>query len=123
MTTPPEAGAAPSEAARQAAARREEFLNLRAREALGVDDTERLATEAAATVLDHFRATQEYLADAVALLAEIATLQEPRLAQPGQRATFPLLIETLSDSFDPALCDLYDRVFAQMISHCRTLAG
>jgi ADP-heptose:LPS heptosyltransferase len=32
-----------------------------------------------------------------------------------------LLVEQLSDSFEPALCDLYDRVFTQLITHCRTL--
>jgi hypothetical protein len=56
------------------------------------------------------------------LLAEMGTLEEPCLSEPGQRATFPLLVEQLSDSFDPQACHLYDRAFAQMISICRALA-
>ena len=43
------------------------------------------------------------------------------MSQPGQQATFPLLVESLSDSFDPQDCLLYDRAFAQMIHLCRRL--
>ncbi len=77
--------------------------------------------EAASAFLDRFERRGEYLADAIALLAEISTLEEASLAEPGRRATFPLLVERLSDSFDPRLCPLYDRAFAQMISYCRKL--
>ncbi|MBI3934354.1 MAG: hypothetical protein HY316_06650 [Acidobacteria bacterium] len=110
-----------AEAERKAAARLEEFRSLRARGTLCTEVTEQYATEAAANFLDQFHRSGEYLSDAIALLAEIAALEEPCLSEPGQRATFPLLIERLSDSFDPELCDLYDRVFTQMISYCRVL--
>jgi hypothetical protein len=110
-----------TEAQREAAARLEEFRKLRERGALCTSVTEQLATEAAARFLDGYRASGEYLADAITLLGEIATLEEPCLSEPGQRATFPLLVERLSDSFDPGLCVIYDRVFAQMISLARTL--
>ena len=112
---------APNDAARKAAGRLQEFRDLRARGALCTEVTEQFATEAAASFLHQFRASGEYLADRIALLAEIATLEEPCLSEPGRRATFPLLVERLSDSFDPKLCDLYDQVFTQMISHARRL--
>ncbi|MBI4464705.1 MAG: hypothetical protein HY647_08390 [Acidobacteria bacterium] len=108
-------------AEREAELRLAEFQQLRARSALCASATEQLATEAAANFLTHFRDHGAYLADAITLLAEIATMEEPCLAEPGQHATFPLLVEQLSDSFNPAYCQLYDRVFAQMISYCRRL--
>ena len=116
----PSADAA-EDASRRAAARLEEFRELRARGALCTEVSEQLATEAASRFLEHFRASGAYLTDAITLLAEIATLEEPCLSQPGQRAAFPLLVERLSDSFDPAACLLYDRAFAQMISVARRL--
>jgi ADP-heptose:LPS heptosyltransferase len=110
-----------TEAQREAAARLEEFRKLRERGALCTSVTEQLATEAATRFLDGYRDSGEYLGDAITLLSEIATLEELCLSEPGQRATFPLLVERLSDSFDPGLCVIYDRVFAQMISLARTL--
>lgn len=103
------------------AARLEEFRALRARGALCTEVTEQLASEAASEFLDCYHARGEYLGGAITLLAEIATLEDPCLSQPGQRATFPFLVERLSDSFDPAYGDLYDRAFAQMIEECRRL--
>ena len=91
-----------SSAGQRIALRLEEFRALSARGALCTEVTEQLAAEAASAFLSHYRERGEYLSDAIALLAEISTLDEPCLSQPGQRATFPLLVETLSDSFDPA---------------------
>ena len=119
VPAPPDPGRAT--AAERMAERLEQFRALRARGALYTEVTEQLATEAASDFLTHYRERSEYLGNAVALLAEIATLEEPCLSQPGERATFPFLIERLSDSFDPAYCDLYDRAFAQMITLCRSL--
>ncbi|MGH9784498.1 MAG: hypothetical protein ACRD88_09955, partial [Terriglobia bacterium] len=120
-STPPRSGPARSSSAEQIAERLTEFRALRERGALCSEVTEQLAAEAASAFLDHYRERREYLRDAITLLAEIATLEEPCLSEPGQRATFPLLVEHLSDSFDPAYCDLYDRAFAQMIATCRRL--
>lgn len=111
----------PLKAESQIAARLKEFRALRGRGALCTEVTEQLAAEAASAFLDHYQERGEYLRDAITLLAEISTLEEPCLSEPGQRATFPLLVEHLSDSFDPAHCDLYDRAFAQMIATCRRL--
>ncbi|OFW06090.1 MAG: hypothetical protein A3G20_01900 [Acidobacteria bacterium RIFCSPLOWO2_12_FULL_59_11] len=98
-----------------------QFRALRARGALCTEATEQFAAEAASSFLSHYRKHGEILRDAITLLAEIATLEEPCLSQPGQQATFPMLVETLSDSFDPRDCSLYDRAFAQMIHFCRQL--
>src|SRR4051812_43034127 len=108
-------------AVQEAAARLAQFHELRGRGALCSSVTESLAIDAAESFLACFEMTGEYLRDAITLLAEISTLDEPCLAEPGQRATFPILVEHLSDSFNPRYCDLYDRVFAQIITFCRNL--
>ncbi|MEE8177021.1 MAG: hypothetical protein V3T65_03420, partial [Acidobacteriota bacterium] len=105
----------------EAASRLAEFRKLRERGTLNAEVTEKLATEAATAFLSQSRGRDTYLRDAIALLAEISTLEEPALAKPGHRATFLLLVENLSDSFDPQQCLLYDRAFAQMITFCRKL--
>jgi ADP-heptose:LPS heptosyltransferase len=117
----PSCGTSDATALYDATRRLEEFRELRSRGTLERTSTERLATEAASAFFTRFEKRGEYLADAVTLLAEISALDDPSLAEPGCRATFPLLIERLSDSFDPRLCPLYDRAFAQMISICRRL--
>ena len=106
-------------AAQAMAERLAEFRELRARGALCTEVTEQLANEAASEFLDCYRERGEYLGDAITLLAEVSVLEEPCLSQPGQRATFPFLVERLSDSFDPEASDLYDRAFAQMIEVAR----
>ena len=103
------------------AARLEEFHKLRLRGALTTAMTENFSMEAAAAFLETFDNRGEYLSDAITLLAEVSTLEEPNLAEPGSHATFPLLVEQMSDSFDPRHCGLDDRAFAQMISICRKL--
>ena len=102
-------------------ARLTEFRELRARGALCTEVTEQFAAEAAEEFLRRYREQGKYLSDAITLLAEIGVLEEPCLSQPGQQATFPFLVERLSDSFDPAYADLYDRAFAQMVETCRHL--
>lgn len=108
-------------AAADAAQRLAEFRELRGRGALCTAVTEQMAGDAAEQFLERALGCGEYLRDAITLVTEIATLEEPCLSEPGRRATFPNLIERLSDSFDPAACLLYDRVFAQMIGICRAL--
>ena len=100
-----------------------EFRRLRERGALCSSVTEQLSEEAADGFLNHFRIQGGYLRDAITLLAEIATLDESCLSEPGQPPSFPMLVERLSDSFDPQFCPLYDRAFAQMIGYCRRLPG
>src|SRR5262245_57723729 len=62
-----------------------------------------------------------YPRDAVTLLCEIASDENPEVARAGVRILFPALIERLNDSFDPAACELYDRIFAQVIDFYRRL--
>ena len=98
-----------------------EFRVLNGRGAICTGVTEPLAVEAAEIILSQFQQFGNYPRGAVTLLTEISTLEDPCLAEPGLKATFPLLIEKLCDSFEPAACALYDRVIAQMITECRTL--
>src|SRR5262249_53419276 len=59
------------------------------------------------------------LRDAVTLLCEITADENREVAGAGARILFPALIERLNDSFDPAACDLYDLIFAQVIDFYR----
>ena len=61
--------------------------------------------------------------EAVQLICQIATNETPELARTGIQALFPQLVERLNDSFDPAACQLYDQLFAQVIEFCRRLPG
>ncbi|MFB3153971.1 MAG: hypothetical protein ACE10I_05805, partial [Candidatus Acidiferrales bacterium] len=81
--------------AQEAASRLAKFRRLLERGALNAEVIEKLATEAATAFLSQSRGRDTYLRDAVALLAEISTLEEPALAEPGHRATFRLLVENL----------------------------
>lgn len=93
----------------------------KARSELDVATTASLSLQAAEGFLAHYHASGGYLAEAIALLCEIATLESPELAAPGVRGLFSFLVERLSDSFHPRYCVLYDRLFAQVVSFCRTL--
>ncbi|MBI4459753.1 MAG: hypothetical protein HY648_06815 [Acidobacteria bacterium] len=108
-------------AIREMAGRLAQFRALRARGALCAEATEQLANEAASSVVRHYHEHGELLRGAITLLVEIATLEEPCLSEPARRATFPVLVESLSDSFDSEDCFLYDKAFAQMICHCRQI--
>jgi len=99
----------------------EEFRRLKTRKALTVDAANRLSVEAASSFMSHYLATGGYLEDAITLLCEIATLKEERLAKPGLKGIFPLIVERLSDSFNPECCSLYDRAFVQVVEFCRHL--
>jgi ADP-heptose:LPS heptosyltransferase len=52
-------------------------------------------------------------------LCEITSNEDQEVSRAGVQALFPGLIERLNDSFDPAACDLYDRIFAQVIDYYR----
>ncbi|NLS76185.1 MAG: glycosyltransferase family 9 protein [Chloroflexi bacterium] len=86
-------------------------------------DLPRLAEWAAEAFLARYHADGGYLAEAIALLCEMATLDDAALAAPGVRGLFAFLVERLSDSFDPRYCALYDRLFAQVVDFCRRLPG
>src|SRR5437868_3746662 len=74
-----------------------------------------------AEFLSEFRATGDYRRDCVARLAALATSDNRRVAEVATRALFASLVERLADSFSPADTALYNRIFAQVIEHCRPL--
>jgi ADP-heptose:LPS heptosyltransferase len=79
----------------------------------------RLASEAAAAFLEQHTTSGHYLRDAVTLLCELASLDDPALARIGVHGLFPLLVEPLGDAFTPAACATYNQLFAQVIQYCR----
>ncbi len=84
-------------------------------------EVERKALRAAELVISRGREQGGDLRDAVTLLCEIASSEDPERARAGVRALFQELIERLNDSFDPAACLLYDRIFSQVIDYYRRL--
>jgi ADP-heptose:LPS heptosyltransferase len=96
-----------------------EFRRLKQARSLTADVATRLASEAATAFLKQHTASGYYLRDAVTLLCELASLDEPVLARIGVHGLFPLLVEPLGDAFTPAACAVYNRLFAQVIQHCR----
>ena len=96
-----------------------EFRRLRAAQRLTPDVATRLATEAATSFLRQHTASGHYLNEAVTLLCELASLDDPALSQIGIHGLFPLLVEPLGDAFTPEACAVYNRLFAQVIQFCR----
>lgn len=85
-------------------------------------DVSILANRAVSLFFDYYHVTGAPLRLAVELLCEINFSRISSHAAIGLNALFPNLIERLNDSFLPAYCNLYDRVFAQVISFCRRLS-
>jgi ADP-heptose:LPS heptosyltransferase len=100
-----------------------EFRRLKQARSLTPAVATRLASEAAAAFLKQHTATGHYLRDAVTLLCELASLDDPILAPIGVHGLFPLLVEPLGDAFTPAACATYDQLFVQVIQHCRKQPG
>jgi ADP-heptose:LPS heptosyltransferase len=100
------------------------LANFRARRSIGsldAEQAEREARRAADLIISAHRECGAYLRDALTLLCEITADENPEVARAGVRILFPALIERLNDSFDPAACELYDRIFAQVIDFYRRL--
>ena len=96
-----------------------EFRRLQRARSLTPEVATRLASAAAAAFLKQHTASGYYLRDAVTLLSELASLDDPALARIGVHGLFPLLVEPLGDAFTPAACAVYNQLFAQVIQHCR----
>ena len=79
------------------------------------------ANRAVISFFEYHSLTGLALRESIELLCEINSHPDANFSKPGLDALFPNLIEKLNDSFDPALCEIYDRVFAQVISFCRQL--
>jgi hypothetical protein len=98
-----------------------DFRTRRKKGSLDAEQVEREARRAADLIIANHQERGERLRDAVTLLCEITADENPEVARAGVRILFPALIERLNDSFDPAACGLYDRIFAQVIDFYRRL--
>lgn len=98
-----------------------DFRNQKDKGSLDADQIERQALRAADLIVNYHQECGGYLRDAVTLLCEITASDDQQVARAGVRALFPALIERLNDSFDPAACQLYDRILAQVIDFYRRL--
>src|SRR5262245_26792535 len=98
-----------------------DFRARRNKGSLGAEQVEREARRAADLIISAHRERGGYLRDAVTLLCEITADENREVARAGVRILFQALIERLNDSFDPAACELYDRIFAQVIDFYRRL--
>lgn len=101
----------------------DEFESLNEQGALTPNAALALAGRAADLVIEQFHRDGAYLREAVHLICRIATDENSEIARSGITALFPMLVERLNDSFDPAACRLYDQLFAQVIDYCRRLPG
>jgi hypothetical protein len=97
------------------------FRTQRNKGSLEVEQVESLARRAADLIIERSLEGGDGFRDAVKLLCEISSSEDHDVARAGVRALFPGLIERLNDSFDPAACKLYDRIFAQVIDYFRRL--
>ncbi len=84
-------------------------------------DVSSLSHRAVAHFFDFYQSTGSPLRAAVELLCEINASRNPIHASLGLEALFPSLIEKLNDAFFLPYCNLYDRVFSQVISFFRRL--
>jgi ADP-heptose:LPS heptosyltransferase len=98
-----------------------DFRARRHKGSLDPEQVEREARRAADLIISAHRERGGYPRDAVTLLCEITADENREVARAGVRIFFPALIERLNDSFDPAACELYDRIFAQVIDFYRRL--
>ncbi len=105
----------------QAAAALAEFRRQRETGQIQLEAITDSAMRAAGMVIAHHQKNGQCLRDAVTLLCEITAHPDPLVADAGVQALFPALVERLNDSFEPANCKLYDRLFAQVIEFYRRL--
>ena len=66
----------------------------------------------------YFEVTGKSFRPSIEILCELNIHPDTEVACIGLEALFPNLIEKLNDSFTPKSCELYDHVFAQVISFC-----
>jgi len=98
-----------------------DFRTRRSKGSLDAEEAEREARRAADLIIGAHRERGGCPREAVTLLCEITADENREVARAGVRVLFPALIERLNDSFDPAACELYDRIFAQVIDFYRRL--
>lgn len=84
------------------------------------DPTER-AEKLAKEFASAFRSDRTYLEDNISVLAEMAASNDEGESLAASRAIFLSFVERLADSFDASSVTLYNRAFAQILQHCRSL--
>ena len=80
-----------------------------------------ISNQAVSLFFEYFQSHNMILREAIQLLCEISTHPDPKIATLGTQTLFPHLIERLNDAFDPSYCEVYDRLFSQVISFCRAI--
>jgi len=87
---------------------------------IALPQAEAVAGEQVERLLSHYSASGELLTSALDTLLALAVHHDPAVARVGTEAIFGSIVEQLSDSFEPKYCDLYDRIFAHLVSVFRT---
>lgn len=82
-------------------------------------EAEAIAGQQVELVLNYYSASGRLLTPALDVLLALAVHGDPTVARVGTDAIFGSIVERLSDSFEPSYCDLYDRIFAHLISRYR----
>ncbi len=88
---------------------------------LSTQEVSHLAAQAVTNFFDFYHLTSSPSRAAIELLCELNASGDATHASIGLEALFPNLIEKLNDAFFPPYCNLYDRVFTQVISFFRRL--
>lgn len=78
-----------------------------------------LAALSANTYIENYQQSRQVFSKAISVLCRLALSADPDVSRAGLQGLFPQLAERLSDTFDPALCNLYDLAFSQVIDFCR----
>lgn len=86
---------------------------------IALSEAEAIASRQVEQVLNHYSASGRLLTSALDTLLALAVHRDPAIARVGTDAIFGSIVERLSDSFEPSYCDLYDRIFAHLISRFR----
>src|SRR5262245_20739543 len=98
-----------------------DFRTRRNKGSLDAEQVEQESGRAADLIIGWRRELGDHPRDVVTLLCELTADEYREVARAGVRILFPALIERLNDSFDPSACELYDRIFAQVIDFYRRL--
>ena len=88
----------------------------------GNDDLKRLSRQIAYSFLDFYIKNCHYKMEYIDLLCEMTTFSDdPKQNNPGAKALFGIIIESLCDDFEELQTETYNRVMAQVISYCRRI--
>ena len=85
-------------------------------------ELERLSRQIAYSFLDYYLKDCHYEKDCIDLLCEMTTFSnDQQLINPGTKALFGIIVETLCDDFEELQTVTYNRVMSQVISYCRNI--